>query len=146
MCPKNTLWLFLCSLFVIIFKRFLAVIHHSVSWFHSSRTKVHWHCSWPTSQPSPFSLTISFQEVSRSACPCPLFLCHVSIFQIHPMFYALINRKETRFDLLLHIHSAVGSSFLWLCHPLMAFSFFFKSAFSVLSFPFLSVSLGIPLG
>lgn len=113
-----------------------------------SATSIHWYCSWPTSQQSPFHLTS--QQVS---------LTSYAYSYSHPSSNIILTgntphqEKRTSCDLLLHIHSKAGSSFLWLCHPLTVspislLLYVLSPASQVLLYFFKdsNSSLGYPLG
>lgn len=89
-----------------------------------TKSKVQCHRSWPSSQHLPFSSTSRLlwgQLVNVSFfCSLSAILTVLLFIQRYPSNEKKEERKKEN-DLLSHIHSAVGSSFLWLCHPPFCF-------------------------
>lgn len=118
----------------------MLVIHDSVSYFHSlilflaNISTITFPFNQPTGQPDILCL-----------------LLFASIFKHYS--YRKHQEKRTSCDLLLHIHSKAGSSFLWLCHPLTVspislLLYVLSPASQVLLYFFKdsNSSLGYPLG
>lgn len=120
----------------------MLVIHDSVSYFHSlilflaNISTITFPFNQPTGQPDILCLLL-FASIFK----------HYS-YRKHPH-----QEKRTSCDLLLHIHSKAGSSFLWLCHPLTVspislLLYVLSPASQVLLYFFKdsNSSLGYPLG